>query len=108
MQENTEKYPKITLDTQSINDNYRAFTLLGMFTSLISDLSAHVPDYPKYIRQAAKVACLELFKEFPELKYATFDNFGMPAKGIEGATLQQRLEMGIYIELIKAGVKMDD
>lgn len=63
-------------------------------------------EYPKPIKQAVFSLCLELKKHYPEVFEQSYDNHGFPAK--EGCRFQNRIEISIYIELIKAGVKFEE
>lgn len=59
-------------------------------------------EYPKAIKDAVKVLCEQLEISYPKAFQQTYDSFGFPVK--EGSIFRQRMEMGIYIELLKAGV----
>jgi len=61
-------------------------------------------DYPEFIKNAAKTCCESLKKEIPDLYMAKYDSCGFEVmSGNEGASFQERMEMCIYIELLKAG-----
>jgi hypothetical protein len=59
--------------------------------------------YPKIVTAAAEAACALLYDKFPQLKTMHFDNHGFPASG--GVPFVARLEMSIYLELIKANIE---
>lgn len=57
--------------------------------------------YPKEVREIATVLVAEIEKHFPGFTTKTYDSFGYPNR--EGSPAQDRAEMCIYIELMKAG-----
>lgn len=59
-------------------------------------------EYPKPIKEAVKALCVELQKHFPEAFKQLYDSCGFPITS--GCEFQDRMEMGVYIELIKSGV----
>lgn len=58
--------------------------------------------YPEDIKNAVNILCEELSKTYPSLLESKFDENGFPSE--HGASFQKRMEMSVYIELIKAGV----
>lgn len=56
---------------------------------------------PKSVKKIAIVLLDEIEKHFPGLTKKTFDSFGYLNR--EGSPAQERAEMCIYIELMKAG-----
>jgi hypothetical protein len=65
--------------------------------------------YPEPVQKIAKVLLEELEKHFPSLTKKNFDSLGYPCRKEldEGSTAQQRVEICIYIELMKAGAFND-
>lgn len=61
---------------------------------------------PEKIQLIAKEIAEILEKHYPGLTKKTFDNFGYPNR--EGSPAQERIELCLYIELIKAGVDFSD
>lgn len=61
-----------------------------------------MPQYPQAIKDAVNVLCVELIKHYPQAFAQTYDNHGFPIPN--GSVFQQRMEMGVYLELLKAGV----
>jgi hypothetical protein len=59
-------------------------------------------DYPEAIKKSVKVLCDELEKHYPKVFQQLYDDHGKSST--VGARFQSRMEMGVYIELIKAGV----
>jgi hypothetical protein len=57
--------------------------------------------YPESIKQIAKALLQEIERHFPGLTTKTFDSFGYPDR--KGSPAQERAEMCVYIELMKAG-----
>ncbi len=58
-------------------------------------------EYPIPIQNAVKALCNELCKHYPGVFNKTYDSAGFPTTG--GSLFEKRMEMGVYIELIKAG-----
>lgn len=59
--------------------------------------------YKKAITEAVDAACEVLIKYYPEVFNQKYDNIGAPCKpGEEGNPFKERMQMGLYIELIKA------
>lgn len=60
-------------------------------------------DYPESIKKAVQALCDEIKKHYPKVFECGYNGLGEPVeKG--GITFQSRMEMGVYIELCKAGV----
>lgn len=59
-------------------------------------------NYPEAIKKSVKVLCDELEKHYPKVFEQLYDNHGKPST--IGSIFQSRMEMGVYFELIKAGV----
>lgn len=57
--------------------------------------------YPDSVKKIAKVLLEEIEKYYPGIIKKTFDSFGFPNR--EGSPAQERAEMCVYIELLKAG-----
>jgi hypothetical protein len=64
-------------------------------------------EYSQTIKDAVAVLCNVLKDEYPEVFNQIYDSLGRPTKE-DGSTFQERMEMCVYIELIKAGVKFED
>jgi hypothetical protein len=62
--------------------------------------------YPESIKQIARVLLEEIEKHYPGITKNTFDGFGF--KDRNGSPAQERAEMCIYVELVKAGVFKKD
>jgi hypothetical protein len=58
--------------------------------------------YPENVKKISAEFLAILEKYYPGLTKKTFDSFGYP--GREGSPAQERMEMCVYIELMKAGV----
>lgn len=59
-------------------------------------------NYPEPIIKAIETLCDEIKKHYPKIFEVGYDGLGFPVeKG--GITFQSRMEMGVYIELCKAG-----
>jgi hypothetical protein len=58
--------------------------------------------YPKSIKDAVRALCVELEKHFPEISKKFFDNHGFVS--LKGASFEQRIQMGVYNELLKADI----
>lgn len=58
--------------------------------------------YPLAIKKSVEALCNELIKYHPEVFDNKYDNNGYLSE--KGHDFVERLEMGLYIELIKAGV----
>lgn len=56
---------------------------------------------PESVKLIAKVLLEEIEKHYPGLTKKTYDNFGFQNR--DGSPAQERAEMCIYIELMKAG-----
>lgn len=61
--------------------------------------------YPKKVREIAYSIISLIEIHFPGLTKKTFDNFGYPTR--EGSPAQERAELCVYIELMKAGAFKD-
>ncbi len=61
--------------------------------------------YPESIQNIAKALLKEMEKYYPDIVNKTFDSYGYPDK--KGSPAQERAEMCIYIELLKAGAFND-
>ena len=57
--------------------------------------------YPESIRKAVSLLCEELLQHYPEVFKLKLNSSGLPAH--EGSSFKERMELGVYIELIKAG-----
>ena len=62
--------------------------------------------YPAQVQKIAQVLLEEIEKHFPGATKKNYDSLGYPCRKEldEGSPAQQRAEMCIYIELMKAGV----
>ncbi len=63
-------------------------------------------NYPTQIRIAVKLLVDELAKSYPHIMNYNFDSMGLIV-GSGGSSFQDRMEMGVYMELIKAGVSFE-
>lgn len=59
--------------------------------------------YPKPIQDAAKLLTQELSKAYPSIINTKYDSYGVATQDEDGMSFEARMQMGIYIELIKAG-----
>lgn len=59
-------------------------------------------DYPESIKKSVKALCKELEKHYPKAFQKKYGNNEKTT--CVRTTFQSRMEMGVYIELIKAGV----
>jgi hypothetical protein len=57
--------------------------------------------YPNAIIEAARNLTAELKKTYPLITDQLYDSCGIPNP--DGISFENRMQMGIYIELIKAG-----
>lgn len=64
------------------------------------------PVYLQPIKDAVSILCNELIKYYPDVFKQTYDPRGFPMEG--GCEFHQRMEMTIYIELIKAGERFEN
>lgn len=61
--------------------------------------------YPQSIQKIAQVILEEVERHYPGLTKKTFDSFGFTDR--PGSPAKERVEMCVYIELLKAGVNFE-
>jgi hypothetical protein len=59
-------------------------------------------EYPKEIIDSVEELCKALRIHYPKAFEKLYDNFGIPSE--KGVEFKDRMAMGVYIELMKAGV----